>query len=240
VGPEAINAAFTILPQNPPMTDPAAAKRSVMGLLSALMARRGDRARSCPKPCAHHTAAQLGGLAALGAILTLAACSESSPIHPFDSAGQVNWTQEFQRVNQPGLLGAFIDRRPPAVTIRASGPYAGPLSDTAPPLLNAATAEAIVAAPLRAGLSAEAMMDLARASVLAASLATGTSVAWKARDANGTVTPARDVYLSRHGRTCRDLRQALDKSGKPEIAAVTLCRPHVGDDRAVWEAAEPD
>lgn len=138
------------------------------------------------------------------------------------------------------MLGAFIDRRPPAVTIRASGPYPGPLSDTAPPLLTPAMAEAIVAAPLRAGLSAAALMDLARASVLAASLATGTSVAWKAADANGTVTPARDVYLSRHGRACRDLRQALDRSGKAEIAAVTLCRPHVGADDAVWEVGEPD
>lgn len=212
-----------------------------MGLLSALRARRrGDRARPCPNHRPHHTAAPLGGLAALGAILALAACSESSPIHPFDSVGQTNWTEEFQRINQPGLLGTFIDRRPPAVTIRASGPYPGPLSDTAPPLLTQAMAEAIVAAPLRAGLSAAALMDLARASVLAASLATGTSVAWKAADANGTVTPARDVYLSRHGRACRDLRQALDKSGSPEIAAVTLCRPHVGDDRAVWEAEEPD
>jgi surface antigen len=101
-------------------------------------------------------------------------------------------------------------------------------------------AEAIVAAPLRDGLSPAALMDLARASILAASLATGTSVAWKAADANGTVTPARDVYLSRHGRACRDLRQALDKSGKPETAAVTLCRPHVGADDAVWEVGDPD
>jgi hypothetical protein len=228
------------------MTESAAAKRSVMGLLSALRARRrGDRPQPCPNQRLHHTAAPLARLAALGAILALAACSESSPIHPFDSAGQTNWTEEFQRINQPGLLGAFIDRRPPAVTIRASGPYPGPLSDTAPPLLTQAMAEAIVAAPLRAGLSPAALMDLARASVLAASLATGTSVAWKAADANGTVTPARDVYLSRHGRACRDLRQALDKagsdkSGSPEIAAVTLCRPHVGDDRAVWEAEDPD
>jgi hypothetical protein len=226
------------------MTESAAVQRSVMGFLSALRARRrGDRVQPRPNRRLHHTAAPLGGLAALGAILALAACSESSPIHPFDSAGQVNWTEEFQRINQPGLLGAFIDRRPPAVTIRASGPYPGPLSDTAPPLLTQAMAEAIVAAPLRAGLSPAALMDLARASILAASLATGTSVAWKAADANGTVTPARDVYLSRHGRACRDLRQALDKSSSAqsaEIAAVTLCRPHVGDDRAVWEAGEPD
>ncbi|MGH7032843.1 MAG: hypothetical protein ACREFL_03850, partial [Stellaceae bacterium] len=82
--------------------------------------------KSEPTHRPHHTAAPLARLAALGAILALAACSESAPIHPFDSVGQINWTDTFQRVNQPGLLGAFIDRRPPAATIRASGPYPGP------------------------------------------------------------------------------------------------------------------
>ena len=170
----------------------------------------------------------------------LAACSNAEQIHPFDSLSQVDWSGEYQRLNQPGPLGALIDRRPPAVTIRASGPYPGPLSDPSPPLLTPAMAQAVVAEPLRSALSPDATMDLARASILAASVATGTAIAWKAADAGGTVTPARDVYLSSHGLACRDLRQALDKPGAPEIAPMTLCRAPVGEDRPSWEPAQPD
>lgn len=170
----------------------------------------------------------------------LAACSDAEQIHPFDSLAQVDWSDQYQRFNQPGLLGALIDRPPPAVTIRASGPFPGPLSDSAPPLLTAAMADAVVAEPLRGALSPDARMDLARATILAASSATGTAVAWKAADAGGTVTPARDVYLSNHGLACRDLRQALDKPGASEIAPVTLCRAPVGEDRPSWAPAQPD
>jgi len=182
----------------------------------------------------HHSAASAAALATLAAILMLSGCSDADSVHPFDSLNRIDWSAEFERYNQPGLLGALIDRPAPPVSIRASGPYPGPLSDPAPPLLTPDMAERIVAEPLRLSLSAEARMNLARATVLAAAAATGTAVDWSAADSGGTVVPARDVYLSHHGLACRDLRQTVEKAGTANIQAVTLCRAHVGENRAEW------
>jgi surface antigen len=191
----------------------------------------------------HHSAtsvARLGALASLAAVLALGGCSDAETIHPFDSLNKIDWSGEFEHYNQPGLLGALIDRPAPAVSIRASGPYPGPLSDSVPPLLDADMADRVVAGPLLPALSAQARMNLAQASILAASAATGTAVAWKAADSAGTVIPARDVYLSRHGLVCRDLRQAVERPNAPEIEAVTLCRADIGEKRALWQPEAPD
>jgi surface antigen len=177
---------------------------------------------------------------ALGAALLLAACGEYDSLKRVDSFDHIDWSAKLDEYSQPGPLGTFFNRKPPPVWIRASSPYPGPLSEPAPPLLTAEMIDQVVAAPLRPLLTAEARANLAQASVLAASAATGTAVAWKAADAGGSVVPARDVYLSRHGLVCRDLRQQVQKRDSEQAAPVTLCREDRGDSRIGWLPGSPD
>jgi surface antigen len=177
---------------------------------------------------------------ALVCAAALAGCTQFENIHPFDGLSKVDWSAKWHRIDQPGPLGALIDRKPPAVAIRATSPYPGPLSDAAPPLLTAELADEMVAAPFRAGLTPSARLDLAQATVLAAAAATGTPIEWKAADAQGIVTPAHDVYISRHGLACRDLTQTVQKAGAAQIAPMTLCREDDGGGGTAWRPATED
>lgn len=176
----------------------------------------------------------------LGAALTLAACGQFDSYTGYDSFDQVAWSSEVALIRQPGPLGALFDRKPPPVWIRAGGPYPGPLSEPVRPLITADVADRVVAAPLRAVLTPEARANLAEASMLAASAATGTEVSWKAAEASGAVAPARDVYLSHRGLVCRDLQQAMQKADRKQVAQVTLCREDLGDNRILWLPGSPD
>ena len=177
---------------------------------------------------------------ALASLLGLAACSQGEAGHPLGSLGKIDLLDGLRQLNRPGLLGSLIDRKPPPVSLRASGPYPGPLSDAMPPILTTQLADQVVAAPLRASLTPDARMDLARASVLAATVATGTAVPWKAAKAQGIVVAARDVYISPHGLVCRDLQQAVREAGTEKIEPVTLCREDIGADRRAWRPATVD
>ncbi len=170
----------------------------------------------------------------LGGGLALAACAQ------FDSLKQTDWSAQFDQLNQPGPLGALIDRKPPPVLIRTSGPYPGPLSEPVPPLISPDVAEQVVAEPLRAALAADARMSMAQASMMAASAATGTPVSWKAADASGTVTPARDAYYSHRGHVCRDLQQLVQELNGLAAEQITLCRTDIGDNRVLWLPGSPD
>ncbi len=146
----------------------------------------------------------------------------------------------FTRPDPPGALGALLDRAPPTVLVKASGPYGDPLAEPVPPLLSADIADQIVGVPLRAALSPEARLTLADASLRAASAATGTTVLWQAADASGAVVPARDAYRSHRGEICRDLQQQAKTAGSPAIAQVTLCHADLGDGRVYWLPGSPD
>lgn len=188
----------------------------------------------------HHSAASLARLLAFGATLMLAACGEYDSLRAGKPLDQIDWNAKADEYSQPGPLGIFFNRKPPPVWIRASGPYPGPLSEPVPPLITAEIADLVVAAPLRAALTQEARMNLATASMLAASAATGTAVSWKAEDADGHVTPARDVYRSHRGHVCRDLQQQIQKLDQPQVEQVTLCREDLGDNRILWLPGSPD
>lgn len=139
-----------------------------------------------------------------------------------------------------GPLGAFIDRKPPAVSIRTNDAYPNPLAEPVPPLITADIADQVVAEPLLASLSSQARINLAAASMLAASTATGTVVSWEAADAGGTVIPARDVYVADSGLICRDLQQLVRKPDQSQVEQVTLCHQDLGDNRILWLPGRPD
>lgn len=184
----------------------------------------------------HHSAALLTQFTAVAlATSLLAGCAL------FDTPpDQIDWSAQWDLMKQPGPLGALFDRKPPPTWIRASGPYPGPLSDATTPVISPDLAAAIVAAPFRDGLSPEARMNLAQASMLAASAATGTTIAWSAADAGGAVVPARDVYLSHRGNVCRDVQQQLKTPSGTEAAQVTLCRDDLGNSNLLWVPGTAD
>jgi hypothetical protein len=188
----------------------------------------------------HHSPASIARLLTLGATLTLAACGEYDSVKGMNSTDQIDWPAKVEQYSQPGPLGTFFNRKPPAVSIRTSGPYPGPLSEPVPPLIAPDIADAVVAAPLRVSLTSEARMNLATASMLAATAATGTAVSWKAADASGAVMPARDAYLSHHGLICRDLQQQVQKSDRSEVEQITLCHEDLGNSHFLWLPGSPD
>ena len=153
---------------------------------------------------------------------------------------KVDWSAKLDLYSEPGPLGTFFNRRPPPTSIRSSGPYPGPLSEPVPPLIAPEIAEAVVAPSLRALLNPDAEMNLAAASMLAATAATGTGVAWQATDASGTVTAAHDVYVSHRGLVCRDLQQQVRKSDQSQSEQVTLCHQDLGDSHILWLPSAPD
>ncbi len=171
----------------------------------------------------------------------LAACGEYDSMRglSFDF-DKIDWLGKLDQYSEPGPLGTLTNRKPPPVLIRASGPYPGPLSEPLSPVIAADLADQIVAEPFRAALNAEARMNLAQASMTAASAATGTSVAWKAAATSGAVVPARDVYLSHRGLVCRDLQQEVQTAEGPAAAQVTLCREDFGDNRILWRPGSAD
>lgn len=147
----------------------------------------------------------------------------------------------FTRSDPPGFLGALIDRPPPAVQVRAAGPFGNPLAEPVEPLLSTDIADRIVGAPLRSSLSPEARLSLAAASQRAASAMTGATAQWQSADASGAVVPARDVYRSHRGLICRDLQQQAKTAGGPlEADLVTLCHSDLGDGRVYWLPGSPD
>ena len=158
----------------------------------------------------------------------------------WDTLKQTDWTWQWDHYNQPAPLGTLLDRRPPPVAVRSSSPYPGPLNPPAAPLLTAEIADQLVAEPLRAALSAEARASLAQASELAAAVATGVAIDWKAADKSGVVVAARDVYLSHRGHVCRDLQQQLQTPDGPRAAQVTLCHTDLGGGRLLWMPGSPD
>ena len=147
----------------------------------------------------------------------------------------------FTRPDPPGLLGALIDRAPPTVQVKASGPYGDPLAAPVEPLLSADIADQVVGVPLRPSLSPEARLSLAAASQRAASAMTGATVQWQSADASGAVIPARDAYRSHRGLICRDMQQQAKTADGPLMAdLVTLCHADLGDDRVYWLPGSPD
>lgn len=223
----------------------------MMGAIAVRWGRRQARSRLGPgaAPCARRKAESASRLRpasplcaalALAGLLGLAGCTQAENIHPFASLSKIDPLGALQRLNQPGLLGSLIDRKPPPVTLRASGPYPGPLSSAMPPVLTPELADRVVAEPLRASLTPAARMDLAQASMLAAAAATGTAVPWKAAEAQGIVAPAADVYISPHGLVCRDLRQIVDEANTSKIEPMTLCRENIDADQRAWRPMMTD
>lgn len=188
----------------------------------------------------HHSPASIARLLTLSATLALAACGEYDSLKGITSTDQIDWPAKVELYSQPGPLGTFFNRKPPPVSIRTSGPYPGPLSEPVPPVIAPDIADAVIAAPLRVSLNPEARMNLATASMLAATAATGTAVSWKAADASGAVVPARDAYLSHHGLICRDLQQQVQKSDRSQVEQVTLCHEDLGDSHFLWLPGSPD
>ncbi len=109
-----------------------------------------------------------------------------------------------------------------------------------PPVIAPEIADAVIAAPLLVSLNPEARMNLATASMLAATAATGTAVSWKAADAGGAVVPARDPYVSPHGLICRDLQQQVQKSDQTQLEQITLCHEDIGNSHFLWLPGSPD
>jgi len=189
----------------------------------------------------HHSVKTAARRFAFAALLPLlAACGTSD----WPGSSQVSvpndWDDVALRLSEPGPLGALIDRKPSPVAIRASGPYPGVLNEPVPVLITADIADRVVAEPLRPALSAEARLSLAAASMTAAAAATGAAVRWEGVDASGAVLPARDVYLSHHGRICRDLQQFVQQGNRRKAEQVTLCREDLGDNRILWLPGSPD
>ena len=176
----------------------------------------------------------------LGGMLALAGCGEYQSMRAMAPDEKTDWSAKLDLYSEPGPLGTLFNRRPPPTQIRSSGPYPGPLSEPLPPVIAPEIAEAVVAPPLRGVLDAEARANLAAASMLAATAATGAGVAWQAADTSGTVTAAHDIYLSRHGLVCRDLRQQVSKSGQSQVEQITLCHQDLGDNHILWLPASPD
>ena len=146
----------------------------------------------------------------------------------------------YTRPDPPGLLGALIDRPPPAVSVAANGPYPNPLAEPVLPLLSADLADEIVGAPLQFALGPDARLALATASLRAAAATTGTTVLWQSADASGAVIPARDPYRSHRGDICRDLQQESKSSAGAAVQLVTLCHADLGDGRVLWLPGSPD
>jgi hypothetical protein len=144
------------------------------------------------------------------------------------------------RLDPPGLLGALIDRPPPTVLVAANGVYPNPLADPVPPLLTQPVADAIVAEPLRRGLTPTARASIAQASLFAATVPTGTSVPWQSAQLGGTVVPVRDAYRSHRGNICRDLQQETQNAPTPTLDQVTLCRTDGGAGHVYWLPGSPD
>lgn len=144
------------------------------------------------------------------------------------------------RPDPPGLLGALIDRPPPAVRVIATGPYGNPLADPVPPVITPALADRIVAVPLRKLLGPAARLSLAQASEQAAAAKTGATLLWRSREAGGAVVPTHDVYISLRGEVCRDMQQQAETRAGPAIDPVTLCRTDEDDRRRLWLLASPD
>ena len=188
----------------------------------------------------HHIAAGFARVLTLGGTLALAGCGEYQSLRAMAPDEKTDWSAKLDLYSEPGPLGTFLNRRPPPTQIRASGPYPGPLSAPLPPVIAPEIAEAIVAPPLRGLLDPEARMNLAAASMLAATAATGIGVAWQAAEASGTVTAAHDVYLSQRGLVCRDLRQQVRKSDQSQVEQITLCHQNLGDNHILWLPAAPD
>jgi hypothetical protein len=173
--------------------------------------------------CGNHSSNRLTRGAALALLLALGACAP------------------FTRMDPPGFLGSLIDRAPPTVQVAATGPYGNPLAESVEPLLSTDIADQIVGAPLRSSLSTEARLNLAAASLRAASAMTGTTVQWQSADASGAVVPARDAYRSHRGVICRDLQQEAKTADGPMAAdLVTLCHSDLGDGRVYWLPGSPD
>lgn len=170
----------------------------------------------------HHNAASALTLALLAMLPMLSACSDLMNKIP------------------PGPLGALFDRRPPLVSVRATGPYANPLADPVAPMITQGIADRVVAPTLRLSLKPAARVSLAEASMRAATVATGKAIPWRGGEASGFVVPLRDVYVSENGPVCRDLRQEAQIPGGPEIQQITLCHQDQGDDRHLWMPASID
>ncbi len=139
----------------------------------------------------------------------------------------------------PGPLGRAIDRPPPPVQVvqtGASGPLLGPAAAPVPePAI-----DRIVAEPLRTWLTLEERRRLADASEHAAVVPTGTAIPWQAlnganvRTASGTAMPVGNVYRSRRGEICRDVRQTVVRTDAPPPQIVALCRDSQADTVPLW------
>ena len=164
----------------------------------------------------------LPGLGLTLALLTLAACAP------------------YTRPDPPGFIGALLDRAPPPVVVRTTGPYPGPIAEPVQPIMTQQIADAVVAEALLPSLGAEARLSLAEASMRAAAAPTGTTILWTTAEGSGSVVPARDVYRSHRGEICRDLRQQVQTTQGPAIQQITLCRADRGDNRVLWLPGSPD
>ena len=131
--------------------------------------------------------------------------------------------------SHPGMIGRWIDSRPPAVTVVEGGPSGALLGPVTSDIPNAAV-DQVVAPGLREWLTLAEKHALAVASERAAVAPTGAAVDWQARDgegqatADGSAVAIRDVYRSLRGRICRDVRQSIRKSDEIHIDTVALCR----------------
>ncbi len=149
---------------------------------------------------------------------------------------------DIQSVRRPGVLGQLLNSPTAPATVSVGGPTGAIVQGSTPPLMTAANIDTVVAEPLRLWLTPAERERLAAASQAAIGAPTGTAVSWQATDGTGSVTadgeamPAGDVFRSRHGHICRDMRQKIAKSGETRIVQATLCR----DDQSLWVVAQID
>lgn len=140
----------------------------------------------------------------------------------------------------PGLIGRILDVPPPAVPVSSGEPAGALLAGPGLSELPDSSVDSVIAPGLKEWLTFTERKDLAVASELAATGATGRAVDWRSHDgsqsltAGGTATAVDDVYRSLRGGVCRDVRQNITKMGDSHFATVPLCRTEITAGVIVW------
>ena len=142
---------------------------------------------------------------------------------------------------EPGYLGARLDRGPAPAPVTFTGGYHGVLlSGGVEPMIPPGRADSAVGAKLARSMHPDERLALAEASQQAAIAEITAKLDWQTVSpsgqiaSSGWVMPVSDPYLGRHGRICRDLRQALARPSGPMVEPVSLCREGVGGGLTIW------
>jgi surface antigen len=139
-----------------------------------------------------------------------------------------------------------LQKPPPEIALKRGGPTGEVLGGPVLPALSDAAADASIGETLRPWLTPIERHELAEASQHAAISVTGSPVAWQAVDGSNSVTSSGEAlamgepYRSVRGRICRDLSQAVTKSGELRQQQVTLCRDDPLSGATTWVLGQRD